>query len=89
MERVRALIIVTILGIVGVAACVALIISLTSLQSSRERAAHDSCELLRHIVLAATPPAERAQAVGFLYRNGLDDARGRDRCPQYASHLVS
>lgn len=81
-------IVVLILGLVAIGAVSTMVVSLVAFQGSRERAARDSCELLRHIVLSATPPEQAARAVVFLERNGLDDAHGRDSCPAYAGRLV-
>ena len=54
-------------------AAIALVLSLTSIagridavQSARERSAVDSCELIRGIVLATTPPKGRARALAFI-----------------------
>lgn len=89
MGRVKVLLIVVTQGIVAIAAVVALIVSVTAGQQSREKAAHDTCELFRHAVLIATPPRYQPRATAFLHRNGLDTARGQDRCNAYAHHLVN
>jgi hypothetical protein len=58
-------------------------VSISSIQSSRRRAAYDSCRILRTLVLDATPRKDAAEAISFLYRAHLED------CRHYANRTVN
>lgn len=73
---------VVIQGIVAIVAVVALIVSVTSIQASRERAAVDSCRLIRGLVLTATPRDRLTMAIAFLDKNGLNN------CQAYAKKVT-
>jgi hypothetical protein len=80
---------VALQGLTALLAVAALIVSLTSLakrinevQNARQRAAVDSCELLRGLVLAATPPGKHGRALAYLNRTELRD------CRLYGRHIL-
>jgi hypothetical protein len=79
------MILVTIQGFTAVAAIAAFVIailalqsSLTTIQTGRERAAVDSCYLLRGVLYTATPPTKQAQAraKAFVDKTALYDCDG-------------
>ena len=80
--RRRQRLIIALQGVTALAAVIALTLSLTSvevrfneIQAARERAAVASCELLRGLVLTATPASRRRQGLVFINRTPLRDCR--------------
>jgi hypothetical protein len=82
------MILVTIQGFTAVAAIAAFVIailalqsSLTSIQTGRERAAVDSCYLLRGVLYTATPrtPQAIARANEFVAKTALSNCDGYGR----------
>lgn len=69
--------------------CVALILAVIALtdridaiQLSRQRAAVDSCAIIRTLVLTAAPPNKQRAAIRYLDENGLHS------CAAYGRHVV-
>ena len=82
MVRKRVLIIIAVQGIIAIIAAYALIVSITSIQSSRRHAAFDTCNLIRGLVYRATPPKRLAEATSYLDQNGLAN------CDTYARRVT-
>lgn len=80
--KVKALPIVVMMGVVTIVAVAALIVSILSIQASRERAARDSCMLITGLVYRATPRDRLASATAFLRENGLSN------CNTYAHKVI-
>lgn len=84
----RQIFLISSQGLTALAAVLAMVISLISfgsrldsIQSSRQRAATDSCRLLRSVVLAAFPPDDRRLALELIHAERLDN------CLAYGFHV--
>lgn len=67
----------------GVGAILAIVIAVTSVQTSRRDSAADLCRTMRTIVYAATPHKDRAEGIAFVRRIGLGN------CDAYANRITN
>lgn len=72
----------TVTFVIATAALVIAIVGLLELPGSRRDSARDSCQLLRGLVLTATPPERAAAVAHYIAHTPLRD------CTQYARRLV-